>query len=108
MPHHCWVNPDDARIIVLQYHEKAKVNYSWLADRIEVDRQTVWNWFNGKRTPSDPTVWQKMAHALGLDQRVNSALLETVRDFALDVLVATDDESLKAKAANLIREISKK
>lgn len=93
---------------MLQYHDKAKINYSWLADQIEAGRQTVWNWFNGKRTPSDPTVWQRMAAALGLDTRAETQLMESVREFALDVLLTTDDDSLKAKAANLIRDISKK
>lgn len=92
---------------MLRYSERGKINVSWLANRLGENRQTVWNWLTQKRSPQDPTVWTRMALELGL-ATVDSAVMESVREFALDVLVKSQDEELRMRAANLIREISKK
>ncbi|TXH46309.1 MAG: XRE family transcriptional regulator [Desulfurellales bacterium] len=102
------VNPEEAKRIVLQYAERNKVNASWLAREIGEHRQTVWYWLNGEREPADPTVWAKLATALGVASRANSELIDDARELALEVLLYTDNEDLKNRAANLIREISKK
>lgn len=102
------VNPEEAKRIVLQYAERNKVNASWLAREIGEHRQTVWNWLNGDREPADPAAWVKMATALGISNRANTELLDDARELALDVLLYADNEDLKNRAANLIREISKK
>jgi len=80
----------------------------WLADQMGENRQNVWNWLEGIREPQDPTVWNRMATILGLANFQNSEALESARELALDVLVLSDDPDLKNRAANLIREISKK
>lgn len=80
----------------------------WLADQMGENRQNVWNWMKGIREPQDPTVWNRMATILGLANFQNSEVLETARELALDVLVLSDNTDLKQRAANLIREISKK
>lgn len=102
------MNPEEAKRIVLQYAERNKVNASWLAREIGEHRQTVWNWLNGDREPADPAAWVKMATALGISNRANTELLDDARELALDVLLYADNEDLKNRAANLIREISKK
>ncbi len=48
-----------------------------------------------------------MASALGILPTYSTEFAEVAREFALEVLVKSDDADLKAKAANLIREISK-
>ena len=97
----------DAKKVVLQHYERNKINVAWLARKVDEHRQTVWNWLNQEREPDDPGAWLKLVEALGLGAQANSELLEDARELALDVLMTADNQDLKTKAANLIREISK-
>lgn len=102
------VNPEDSKRLVLQYAERGKLNIAWLASQLGENRQTVWNYVKGVREPQNPTIWTRMAAVLGLSNQANSELIDSARELALDVLTQSDDPELKARAANLIREISKK
>lgn len=92
--------------MVLKYAERSKVNQTWLADKIGDSKQNVNHWFNERRTPDDPNVWVRMAEALGIASVASSEFREAVREFALEVLVRSNDQLLKDHAANLIRQIA--
>ena len=102
------MNPEDSKRLVLQYAERGKINVAWMASHLGENRQTVWNWVKGIREPQNATIWTRMAAVLGLTHQAHSEVLDSARELALDVLVTSDDEALKQRAANLIREISKK
>ena len=102
------MNPEDSKRLVLAYAERGKLNVAWLATQLGENRQTVWNYLKGIRDPQNPTIWTRMAAVLGLANQANSELIDSARELALDVLTLSDNPDLKARAANLIREISKK
>lgn len=101
------VSPEEAKRVVLRHAERSKVNQTWLTEKIGDSKQNVNHWFKGRRDPDDPTVWVRMAEALGVASVASSEFYEAAREFALEVLVRSDDQQLKDHAANLIREISK-
>ena len=102
-----YVDIENAKRLVLRHAERSKVNQTWLAEKVGETKQNISNYFTGKRNPVDPTVWIRMAAALGVASPAASEFYEVAREFALEVLVKSDDAELKDHAANLIREISK-
>lgn len=101
------ISTGDAKGMVMRYAERGKLNLSWLAEKIGTSRQSLHHWITGTHEPANPDVWLQMAAALGILPTYSTEFAESAREFALEVLVKSDDADLKAKAANLIREISK-
>ena len=100
------MSPEDARALVLQQHERHPVNLTWMAGQLRTSKQNIDNWLSGTK-PQNGDVWVQMARILGLSV-VKSELEESAHDLALDVVSRANDEELRAKAANLLREIRKK
>ena len=100
------MDADEAKRLVLRHRERQKINGSWLATQIgEKDRQKVHHWLNGTHEPADASVWIRMAAALGILNPAQSELAETAREFALEVLVRSDDPQLRLLAAELLRKL---
>ena len=103
------LSSSDAKRMVKGYAERGRVNITWLAGKMGVSRQTIHGWLSGQHEPASDDAWTQIADLLGLQTPAYSTeFMETAREFALAVLVKSDDPDLKSQAAMLIREISKK
>lgn len=102
------VGPEEAKRVVLRYAERSKINITWMAGKIGSTKQNVSRWFSGENEPADKMVWVRMAQVLGVIDPITTEVLDMARELALDVLVESQNEDMKRRAANLIREISKK
>jgi DNA-binding XRE family transcriptional regulator len=83
--------------------ERQKVNKTWMAHTLGASKQSVAQWLSGEHEPSNPDMWVRMASALGLLSPINTEFSEQARELALEVLVRSTDEGLRAKAASLLK-----
>ena len=98
------MTPEEARVAVLRAYERGSLNAAWIASQIGESRQSVINWLKQKHDPADAGTWIKIAGVLGLADPAKTAIGEIAHDLALLVLVKSEDQELKMKAAQLIRE----
>lgn len=96
----------EAKRLVMERDARAPINRAWIAKKLGTVRQNVQQWFDGTE-PRDPEVWVQIASILSLGT-IGPTMVQQVRDFALEVLVRSDDPELRQRAALIVREISEK
>ncbi|MBL8088268.1 MAG: helix-turn-helix domain-containing protein [Chthonomonas sp.] len=102
------MTPEEAERLVLRHAERGGINFTWVASRLGVSKQSLSHWLTGKHRPQDPQAWVRIARAMGLDSPQHTQLGEIARELALSVLEESEPSRTKALAAQVIREISKK